>query len=161
MSTSSLPETSVALRGLAAFEALKGALALAAAAGLLSLRHTDLRAATEAFLEHHGIPPNHHYPRLLIESVARLTHHNLAQVVSFCVAYAAVRLAEGYGLWKGKAWAEWFATLSAGLYLPFEINHFLSRPSYFSAGIILVNLGLVLYIGSRLSFTLNRHKNER
>src|SRR6516225_6675229 len=102
------------LRTLALFEAAKGAPALAAACGLLSLRHTDLHAATDAFLLHHGIDPERPYTRLAIESVARATHSHPHEIISFALVYGAIRLAEAYGLWRAKHWAEWFAVVSAG-----------------------------------------------
>ena len=114
----------LALRTIALFEAAKGVLAFAAGCGLVSLRHTDLHAATDAFLLRHGIDPETHYRRLFIESVARATHQHVAQIAGLAVAYAVIRLVEGYGLWQGKHWAEWFAVISAGLYLPLELNHF-------------------------------------
>jgi uncharacterized membrane protein (DUF2068 family) len=63
------------------------------------------------------------------------------------LAYAAIRLAEGYGLWLGKHWAEWLAVISAGLYLPFEISHFNRHPSNTRLSILtlfsgLANIGL-------------------
>jgi uncharacterized membrane protein (DUF2068 family) len=125
-------------------------LVLAAACGLLSLRHTDLYAATTAFLRHHGIDPQRHYTRLFVESVARATNLHVGQLVAFGFAYALIRLVEGYGLWEGKHWAEWFAAISAGLYLPFEIQHLVHRPSLFSASVILLNVALVIYLGRLL-----------
>ena len=142
--------TTMALRTLGVLEAVKGALALAAAGGLVSLRHTDLHEATEVFLRHHGFDPGQHYTRLFIDSVARASNHNLGQIAAFALCYGLIRLVEGYGLWHGKHWAEWFAALSAGLYLPFEIRHFAHRPSFFSAGVILLNIALVIYLGRLL-----------
>ena len=153
----SLARTPLALRTLAVFEAVKGALALAAACGLLSLRHTDLHAATVAFLRLHGIDPEKHYTRLFVESVARATNHGVGQIAAFGFVYALIRLAEGYGLWRGKHWAEWFAALSAGLYLPFEIKHFAHHPSLFNAVVILLNIALVIYLGRLLA----RQRAER
>jgi len=140
----------LALRTIALFEAAKGGLAWAAACGLLSLRHTDLHAATDAFLLRHGIDPERHYTRLAIESVARATHSHTGQIVGFALAYGFIRLAEAYGLWKARHWAEWFAVISAGLYLPLELQHFARRPSLLSTGIILFNIALMLYLGKLL-----------
>src|ERR1019366_2671935 len=92
----------IGLRTIALFEAAKGILALAAACGVLSLRHTDLHAATDAFLLRHGIDPERHYTRLFIESVAKATHHHMGEIAALAFAYALLRLVEGYGLWQGK-----------------------------------------------------------
>jgi uncharacterized membrane protein (DUF2068 family) len=144
------PRPLIALRSIAFFEAAKGALVLAAVCGLLSLRNTDLHAATDAFLLKHGINPETHYMRLFIEGVARATNHHVGEIAALGFAYAAIRFVEGYGLWREKHWAEWFAVISAGLYLPLELTHFGRHPSLFNAGVILVNMLIILYLASLL-----------
>ena len=148
------------LRTIALFEAAKGILALAAACGLLSLRHTDLHAVTDAFLLRHGIDPEQHYTRLFIESVARATHHHEGQLAVLGFAYALIRLAEGYGLCQGKHWAEWFAVISASLYLPWEFMHFARHPRPFTAGVVLFNLALIFYLGKLLARQRSRRKHR-
>jgi uncharacterized membrane protein (DUF2068 family) len=146
-----------ALRSLALFEAVKGLLALAAAAGIISLRHTDLEAATVAFLLRHGIDPERHFVRLFIESVARATNHSAGLIAALALAYAVIRLVEGYGLWQGKHWAEWFAVISAGIYLPLELQHLFRHATLLTAGVIGFNIVLILYL-ARL---LNRQRAQR
>jgi uncharacterized membrane protein (DUF2068 family) len=140
----------IALRSIAFFEAVKGALVLAAACGLLSLRHTDLHAATDAFLLRHGINPERHYMRLFIEGVARATNHHVGEIVLIGLAYAVIRFIEAFGLWREKHWAEWFAVISAGIYLPLMLTHFGRHPSLFNAGVILVNMLIILYLATLL-----------
>jgi uncharacterized membrane protein (DUF2068 family) len=125
-------------------------LAFAAACGLISLRHTDLHAVVDAFLLRHRIDPETHYRKLFIESVARLAHQHVAQIVGLALAYALIRFVEGYGLWQEKHWAEWFAVISAGLYLPLELNHLARRPTLLTAGVILVNFAILVYLGKLL-----------
>ena len=150
----------VGLRAIALFEASKGIVALAAVCGLLSLRHTDLHAVTDAFLLRHGIDPERHYTRLFIESVARATHHHGGQLAAVGSAYALIRLAEGYGLWRGKHWAEWFAVISAALYLPWEFMHFARHPRLFTAGVIVFNLALIIYLGKLLARQRTHRKHR-
>ena len=153
------PQTTppLALRGIAVFETAKGLLALAAVCGIISLRHTDLHAVTDAFLLRHGIDPERHYTRMFIESVAKATNHGVREIALLGLAYALIRLAEGYGLWRGRHWAEWLAVISAGLYLPVEFQHFVHHATPLGAGVIGVNLLLVLYL-ARL---LNQQRAER
>ncbi len=146
------------LRSIALFETAKGLLALAAACGVLSLRHTDLHAATDAFLLRHGIDPERHYTRLFIESVAGATNHHAGEIAALASAYALVRLVEGYGLWQGKHWAEWFAVISAGIYLPMEFQHLARHATLLNAGVILFNLGLIFYLARLLS---QQHRNRK
>lgn len=140
----------LALRGIALFEAAKGLLALAAAGGLVSLWHTDLHSAADAFLMRHGIDPQQHYTRLFIESLARATNHHVGGLVSFALGYACVRLLEAYGLWRGKHWAEWFAVVAAGLYLPLEFQHLVRHGSWLTAGVIWINILMLVYMARLL-----------
>ena len=140
----------IALRSIALFEAVKGALVLAAACGLLSLRNTDLHAATDAFLLRHGINPETHYMRLFIEGVARATNHHVGEIAAVGMVYATIRFIEAFGLWRERHWAEWFAVISAGIYLPLELTHFGRHPSLFNAGVILVNMLIILYLATLL-----------
>jgi uncharacterized membrane protein (DUF2068 family) len=140
----------VALRSIALFEAVKGALAFAAGCGLISLRHTDLHSAVDAFLLRHGIDPETHYRRLFIESVARATHQHEAQIAAVAFAYAVIRFAEAYGLWREKHWAEWFAVISAGLYLPLELNHLLRHPTELTVAVTLLNIAILIYLARLL-----------
>ena len=142
--------THIALRSIAGFEAVKGLLVLAAVCGLLSLRDTDLHEVTDAFLLRHGINPERYYMRLVIESVARATNHHVGEIAALGFAYAAIRFVEGYGLWHEKRWAEWFAVISAGLYLPVELTHFGRHPSWFTAGLILLNMLIIVYLATLL-----------
>src|SRR5689334_8610816 len=140
-----------ALRTIALFELAKGLLVLAAACGLLSLRHTDLHAAADAFLLRHGVDPEIPYRRLLIESVARATQYRTEQIAAFAFVYAVIRFLEGFGLWYGKPWAEWFAVISAGLYLPLEFRHLYLHPNLLSLSVVLVNIAIIFYLGYILS----------
>ena len=147
------------LRSIALFETAKGLLALAAACGVLSLRHTDLHAATDAFLLRHGIDPERHYTRLFIESVAGATNHHAGEIAALACAYALVRLVEGYGLWQGKRWAEWFAVISAGIYLPMELQHLARHATLINLGVIFFNMALILYL-ARLLGQQHRSRKE-
>ena len=145
------------LRSIALFEAAKGLLALAAAGGIISLRHTDMHAATVAFLLRHGIDPERRYTQLFIESVAKATNHSVGEIAGVGFAYALIRLAEGYGLWRGRHWAEWLAVISAGLYLPLEFQHLTHHATFLNAGVVVANIVIVLYLLRRL----NRQRIER
>ena len=147
----------LALRSIALFEVAKGILALGAACGVLSLRHTDLHAAADALLLRHGIDPERHYTRLFIESVARATNHHSGQIAALALAYALIRLVEGYGLWQGKHWAEWFAVISAGIYLPLELQRIGHHATVLNSAVMGFNLVILLY----LAWLLNQQRRDR
>lgn len=138
------------LRAIAGFEALKGAIALLAGAGLLSVLHRDLHQLAAALIGHIGLNPGGRYPALLLSQVDVLAHENLRVLVLAVAAYAALRFAEAYGLWRSRAWGEWLGALSGGLYIPFELWHWAHRPTWLTSAVVLFNAGVVAYLGWRL-----------
>lgn len=68
-------------------------------------------------------------------------HHGLLATVA--AAYAAIRLAEAYGLWFGRAWARWLGLASAALYIPFELAYLVRQPSAASVGVLAVNVAVL------------------
>jgi uncharacterized membrane protein (DUF2068 family) len=96
--------------------------------------------------------------RLFIEGVAKATNHHVGEIAALGFVYAAVRFIEGYGLWHDKRWAEWFAVISAGIYLPLELTHFGRHPSLFNAGVILLNMVIILYLASLLGQRTERER---
>jgi uncharacterized membrane protein (DUF2068 family) len=156
------PEHSpLAMRSIAFVEIAKGLLALAAACGVLSLRHTDLHAAASAFLVRHGVNPEHHFGKMFIDAVANATHYPAGEIAAVAFAYALVRLVEGYGLWRGRHWAEWFAVISLGIYLPLELQHFGHHATLLNAVVILINITIMVYLGNCLRQEREARKKAR
>jgi uncharacterized membrane protein (DUF2068 family) len=131
----------------AAFEAAKGLLVMSAGLGLLSLLHKDVQRAAEAIVRHLHLNPARHYPRIFIEAAARTTDTRLWLLASGAFAYAIVRAVEAYGLWRARAWAEWFAIASGAFYLPFEVHALFRHASALKAAVLLINAGIVAYVG--------------
>ncbi len=135
------------LRTVAAFEAAKGLVVLAAGLGLLALLHHDVPRAAETLVRHLHLNPARHYPRVFLEAAARVTDARLWLLAAGAFAYSTVRAIEAYGLWRARAWAEWFAILAGAIYLPVEVEALLHHVSALRLGILLTNLGIVLYVG--------------
>jgi len=139
-----------ALRAIALFEAVKGMAALAASFGVLELVHHDVRRLAMAMIGHFGLNPLNHYPSLLLHYADVLQDANLRNLMLLAWGYAAIRLAEGYGLWRDRAWAEWLAALSGAVYVPFELQHLLHRPGWINLGVLLANVAVVAFMAWRL-----------
>lgn len=144
------PNANKALHAIALFEGLKGIAAITASIGLLSLAHHDVRAMAYALIGHFHLDPEAHYPRILLNDATWLVNVNLRQAVMLAWAYAAIRLLEGYGLWKDRAWAEWLASLSGAVYLPFELRHLVQQTTVINSMVIIGNIGVVAYMAIRL-----------
>jgi uncharacterized membrane protein (DUF2068 family) len=135
------------LRAVAAIEATKGSLVVVAGLGLLSLLHHDVQRVAESVVRHLHLNPARHYPRVFIEAATRMTDTRLWLLASGAFAYAAARGVEAYGLWRARAWAEWFAILSGALYLPIEIYALVHHATAVETSILLINVAIVAYVG--------------
>jgi uncharacterized membrane protein (DUF2068 family) len=145
-----------ALRPIAIFEALKGAVVLVAGFGLLSFLGRDNEDFAEQIIRHLQLNPAKHYPQIFITAMARLDDSHLWALAGFAALYAGVRFAEAYGLWFERRWAEWLAALSGGLYVPVEIYELVRRASWVKFSILLLNLVVVAYMFWLLSETQRR-----
>jgi uncharacterized membrane protein (DUF2068 family) len=94
--------------------------------------------------------PARHLPRIFLEAAERAGDTRLWLLAAFALAYAGLRLAEAYGLWFGRRWAEWFAVASGGLYVPLEIYALVHRASWVKAATLVANIAIVTYIGVML-----------
>lgn len=144
--------TRAGVRAVALFEAAKGALVVLAGCGLLALVHRDVQDTAESIVRHLHLNPARHTPRVFIEAAGRLTDHRLRLLAAGAFAYAAVRLAEAYGLWRMRPWAEWLAILSTGLYLPVEAYELARHATLTRGALFLLNaavLGLLVSVRLR------------
>ena len=138
------------LRAIALYEGLKGIAALAASIGLVSLLHHDLRHLVSDLIGHFGLDPEKHYPAMLLHYVDVLNRTNIRAVVFLAFAYAAIRIAEAYGLWHDHAWGEWVGAVSGAIYLPVEIWHQFHSVSWSGIFIFIANLAMVIFLVLRL-----------
>ena len=136
------------LRSIAIFEAVKGGLVLVVGFGLLHYLHRDLGDAAEHLVRQLHMNPTRHYAHVFLEAADKVTDAKLWALAGGAAAYSTVRFTEAFGLWHEKAWAEWFALLSGGLYLPWEIYELLERATPFRVAVLVLNVLIVLYMAS-------------
>jgi uncharacterized membrane protein (DUF2068 family) len=109
------------LRLVAVFELAKGVLVLAAGLGLLAFVHGDIEDIAEELLLHLHLNPASRVPGIFLALAHRIASIDLWLLALGAAVYATVRIAEGYGLWFDREWAEWLGAGSGMLYVPFEI----------------------------------------
>ena len=132
------------LRTVALFEFVKGSLVFLVGLGAFSLIHKNVQLTVEKILHTLHLDPAWHYSRLFLAGAAELTDQRLLYVGCGAMVYTLIRFVEAYGLWHERAWAEWFAVVSACIYVPVEIYHLwdkgfnLSRITVFVGNIIIV-----------------------
>jgi uncharacterized membrane protein (DUF2068 family) len=139
----------MAFRGVgivAVVEAAKGVLVLGAGLELFALVHRDVQAIAERIVEHFHFNPASRYPRILLDAAGALSDERLMVLAMGAIAYATVRFIEAYGLWLQRRWAEWFAVVAGGLYIPIEIYELVRRVTWIRFGLLAVNVAVVVYL---------------
>ncbi len=138
--------TARGVRTVAVFEGLKGMLVVLVGFALLSLVHRDVQATAENLVEHLHLNPARHYPRVFIEAAGHVNDTGLRSLAAFACVYAVVRFIEAYGLWLKKVWAEWFAIISGGIYLPIEAYEVFEHVTWMRMMVFSVNAFIVGYL---------------
>jgi len=134
------------LRIVALLEGAKGMLVLLAGFGLLSFIHRDLHEAAMRLVKHIHLNPASHYPRIFLDLSERVDDTQLWGMAMAAAMYSVVRMVEAVGLWLRKAWAEWFAVLTGGIYIPIEILEVSRSLTWPRVTVLVVNLGVVSYL---------------
>ena len=145
------------LRIVSIFEAAKGLLVLLAGFGLLAYIHQDLHFAAERLVRLFHLNPASRYPRVFLDLAGHVTDAQLWALALSALLYAVVRFVEAYGLWYERHWAEWFAVLTGGIYVPLELFEITRGITWPKTVLLIVNTGIVAY----LSLVLYRSRQKR
>jgi uncharacterized membrane protein (DUF2068 family) len=113
--------------------------------------------AAEQLVRHLHINPARHYPIIFIDAANHLDDMHLWVLAFSALLYSTVRFVEAFGLWKQRQWAEWFALLTGGMYIPVELFAIMRRVTWPKVAIFIVNLGIVGYMG----YVLYRSRQHR
>ena len=146
------------IRVVAGFEALKGGLVLVVGLGLLALVHHDVQAFAEQLVRRSHLNPASRYPRIFLQAAAAATDARLWAIAAGAGAYAIVRFIEAYGLWRRRKWAEWFAVVSGGIYVPIELYELAYGITWPKLLALAVNLAIVISMARELR---RRQKESR
>jgi uncharacterized membrane protein (DUF2068 family) len=138
------------LHVVALFEGAKGLLVLLVGFEVLTLIHKDVHEAALRLVEHLHLNPAGHYPRIFLDLAERINDTRLWSMAIAAALYSTVRMVEAVGLWLRKAWAEWFAVLTGGIYIPVEIYEVVRHVTWPRVTVLIVNLGIVSYLLSVL-----------
>ena len=134
------------IRAIAVYEAVKGFIGLIAGFGLLSLINRDVVVFAEDLVGFLHLNSEGRVAHRIVETITKLNPSNIKFFFFLSLLYAAVRFVEAYGLWRLRAWAEWFAIISGSIYIPIEIYEIYEKPTFIRVGILLINIGMVLYL---------------
>jgi uncharacterized membrane protein (DUF2068 family) len=131
---------------IAIFEASKGIIVLIAGFAILRLVHGELQLIADGIVRHLHMNLARHNPHIFLEAIARITDSKIRIYAAFAFMYSVIRFVEAYGLWHLKPWAEWFAILSGGIYIPIEIIGLFRHTTFIKVSIFIINLFIVLFL---------------
>lgn len=152
------PEHIKGLRTVATIELTKGVVVVLGGLGLLSMRHKSIWGLAESFLEFFHANPHHHYVGVFIDLVSRVSDVHLWKIAAVAGIYAILRFVEAFGLWFALPWAEWMAAITGGIYIPFEADDLIRRPTWFRLAVLVINALIVFYM---LNLRLEAEKKRR
>ncbi|HME33662.1 MAG TPA: DUF2127 domain-containing protein [Candidatus Sulfotelmatobacter sp.] len=145
------------LRAVATFEFFKGILVVVMGACALALVHKDVWLIAEILLTRLHIDTDSRTAQIFLDFADSITDARLWVAARIAFAYAALRFAESYGLWKGRTWAEWVALVSGSLLLPFEIRELMRGLTVLRCALFLANLAIVFY----MLYVIRANRRER
>ena len=134
------------IRTVALFEAFKGIIILLAGFALLRLVHGELQIIADNIVRHLHMNPARHNPHIFLDAIAGISDSKIKYLAVFAFLYSIVRFIEAYGLWHLKTWAEWFAILTGGIYIPVEIIGLFKHATFIKVSVFVINLFIVLYL---------------
>ena len=147
------------LRVVAIFEATKGLLVLFVGFGVLTFIHKDLHLAAEQLVRHSHLNPARHYPRIFIDAANNMTDGRLWAMAVSALLYSVVRFVEAFGLWLRRQWAEWFALLTGGMYIPIELFEIMRGLTWPKVAVLTVNAAIVIYMTHVLYWSRCKRKH--
>jgi uncharacterized membrane protein (DUF2068 family) len=127
----------------AVFEAAKGLLVLMVGFGLLSVVHQDLEQIAEELVGHFHLNPASRNPRIFLDVASHFSELRMWLLAALAFGYASLRLAEAFGLWRGRRWAEWLALASGTLYVPIEVYELFTGLSWIKIATLTANIAII------------------
>jgi len=134
------------LRAVASFEFVKGIFVVLMGACALALVHKDVWLYAEKLLALLHISTDRRSAQVFLDFADSITDARLWAAARIAFAYAALRFAEAYGLWKERTWAEWVAFVSGSLLLPLEVRELLRGLTAVRIALFVGNLAVVFYM---------------
>ena len=148
------------LRSVAALELFKGAAAVTAGILLALHPHASFGRIAEHILHAVHIRRNSIIAVEVISWARKIQIEHLHLVLLLVAIYAFLRVAEAWGLWHAREWAEWFGTINGVLYLPVEIIELLRHFTALRLFVLVINVIVVLYLGWELRKTRLQKKRR-
>ena len=148
--------THKALRAIAVFKLFKALCLLAVAVAAFDLvRSRQLDAFTD-WVVHLPIQHGNRVIVRLLDSLVQFGPRKFAEIGAVACVYSSLFLVEGWGLWRGKRWAEYLTAIATTSLIPFELWEIAHHFTGLKVAALLVNVVIVVY----LIYLLRREKSK-
>ena len=135
---------------IAVFKVVKGLLLLLVGLSLLELVHAEIATLFSLLIEALHLNADSRIIHALVLKVDALQPHTVLVAGLVSLGYAGLLLLEGIGLWLERSWAAYLTVISTSLLLPFELYEVIDRVTILRAGLLILNLVIVLYLVRQL-----------
>jgi uncharacterized membrane protein (DUF2068 family) len=144
------PRRDVALWLIGGFKIVKGLVLVALGFATLRLLHHDVEDVVTTWATELHLNPESRVIGALLEKLSDWDPKTFELAIVGMFVYAALLLAEGFGLLWRKTWAEYFTIIMTGAFIPLEIWELVKRLTPVRAGVMVLNVAIVAYLVMRL-----------
>ncbi len=134
------------LRLIAVFKYLKCAMLVALAVGAFKLLHKDVGGLAERWAGSLRLDPANRWIDMALSKAYNIRPDQIKKLGIGSLIYAGLFFAEGTGLWLRKLWGEWLTVIITSSLAPVEIYEIAKHPSPVKVGVLIVNVGIVIYL---------------
>ena len=138
------------IRLIGVFKLFKGIVLLVAGFAALRLVHGDVGEMAAQWVRDFNFDPENRHIRQLLVFLTGLTPKRLHELGVGAFIYSILFFTEGIGLVMAKRWAEWVAVISTAGFIPLEIYELIRRHTLVRAGLLVVNIAIVIYLVRRI-----------
>ena len=156
------PRSLLVLRVIAGFKLVKALFFIALGLGLLSFYQPAFLASLYRLADELPYRTEQHALRGAIAFLSGLSPSRIQLLATATFLYSTLFVVEGYGLWRGRYWAEWLTVIATSSLIPFEVYELVRHPTLNKVGVIAANVAILLYLIWRVrrEYLLRREHRE-
>jgi uncharacterized membrane protein (DUF2068 family) len=133
---------------IAVYKLLHALLFIAIGVGALRLVGKDVGDILTRFASDLRFNPEGRFVNFVLDRASLLNDPMLRRIGFAAFCYAAIGIAEGIGLYLEKAWGEYLTLLITASFLPLEVMEILRRHTMIRAGLLVVNIAVLIYLAN-------------
>lgn len=145
------------LRLIATYKIVQALALVLAGAGAFQLHRQRAIDELLDWLEHLSMGDTAGLRQRLIDAITQLGPGRFVAIGVIALAYAALFMTEGIGLWLRKHWAEWFTVIATGSLIPVELYELFREASWIKLGVLVGNVVIVVYL-ARIAMQPHRRR---